>query len=305
VFLRSSFPFSFRFSLLFLFFFLFLSCQRCRHLPPPPPPPLPPPLLVPSAMKFSMTHLDVRVCCGGHTLCSVCVTKLIQDAKISCPLDRKVTNTGSCDAVMKNYTVLDALSSSKSVSSSQSESRPSLCTLCEDADPHPITHYCVECEEYLCQTLATGHKRMKKLSNHQLVSTSEKPVGLKKSAVRPLCGDHKRSYDLFDKTCQVLVCTECIAKKHNKHEFQALLDAERDCRERIGCLAKEVNVMTQQMKKVAESVKKTLEELKECFSQQDTAITTTFANVLFSLSLSLSFFLSLSLSFNLLPSLSF
>ncbi|MFN9941009.1 MAG: hypothetical protein ACK56I_16175, partial [bacterium] len=99
---------------------------------------------------------------------------------------------------------------------------------------------------------------------------------------------------MFDKTCQVLVCTECIAEKHNKHEFQALLAAERDCRERIGCLAKEVNVMTQQLKEAAESVEKTHEELKECFSQQDTAITTTFAKVIFSFSLFLSPFQSLS-----------
>ena len=94
---------------------------------------------------------------------------------------------------------------------------------------------------------------MKMSRDHQLVSTSEKPVHVKKLAGRPLCGDHKRSYDLFDKTCQVLVCTECIAKKHNKHKFQALLDAEGDCCEQIGCLAKEVNVMTQQMKEAAES----------------------------------------------------
>jgi hypothetical protein len=207
-----------------------------------------------------------------------------------------VTNTGSCDAVMKNYTVLDALSSSKSVSSSQSEPKPSLCTLCEDANPHPITHYCVECEEYFCEASATFHKKMKVSRDHQLVSTSEKPVDVKKAAPRPLCGDHKRSYDLFDKTCQVFVCTECIAKKHNKHEFQALLDAERDCRERIERLAKEVDMMTQQMKEAAESVKKTHEELKECFSQQDTAITTTFAKVFFSLSFFLSpFSLPLSL----------
>ncbi len=137
---------------------------------------------------------------------------------------------------------------------------------------------------------------MKMSHDHQLISTSKKPVDVKKSAGRPLCSDHKRSYDLFDKTCQALVCTECIAEKHNKHKFQALLAAERDCCERIGCLAKEVNVMTQQMKEAAESVEKIHEELKECFSQQDTAITTTFAKVLFSLSLSLFLFLSLSLS---------
>ncbi len=67
--LFSLFPF-FCFSL-FLLDFLFLSCQRCCHPLPPPPPPLL--LLVPSAVKFSMTHLDVRVCCGVGIHSAVCV----------------------------------------------------------------------------------------------------------------------------------------------------------------------------------------------------------------------------------------
>jgi translation initiation factor 4A len=111
------------------------------------------------------THCPRLLSCG-HSLCSLCVGKLIKKRQISCPIDRKVTNAISCDVLPKNYSLLDVLSA---LSTPSSQRRT--CQLCDDE--HIATHFCDSCQEYMCQLMAAAHQRMGITRNHTLTAVLE------------------------------------------------------------------------------------------------------------------------------------
>ena len=63
---------------------------------------------------------------------------------------------------------------SRSVISSSDQTGQVVCNPCIYADVHKeATHYCKDCQEYLCKTCADSHKGLKLLRNHTLIPVSD------------------------------------------------------------------------------------------------------------------------------------
>ncbi|VDI44440.1 Hypothetical predicted protein [Mytilus galloprovincialis] len=91
------------------------------------------------------------------------------------------------------------------------------CEICVSA---PGSQYCLDCEQYYCENCKSLHKRQKLSTNHQFQNASELiPEGKSK------CSQHKEEFTLMCNTCNVPVCTSCVAGNHNGHTFSKLVDA--------------------------------------------------------------------------------
>ncbi|XP_076082425.1 E3 ubiquitin-protein ligase TRIM71-like [Mytilus galloprovincialis] len=90
------------------------------------------------------------------------------------------------------------------------------CEVCVSA---PGSQYCIDCEEYYCENCKFLHNRQKLSRNHQFQKASDLiPEGKSK------CTEHKEELTLFCNTCNVPVCTRCVAANHNGHTFSEFVD---------------------------------------------------------------------------------
>ncbi|XP_052086617.1 E3 ubiquitin-protein ligase TRIM71-like [Mytilus californianus] len=90
------------------------------------------------------------------------------------------------------------------------------CEVCVSA---PGSHYCIDCEEYYCENCKLLHNRQKLSRNHQFQKASDLiPEGKSK------CSEHKEELTLLCNTCNVPVCTSCVAGNHNGHTFSKFVD---------------------------------------------------------------------------------
>ncbi|VDI29176.1 Hypothetical predicted protein [Mytilus galloprovincialis] len=91
------------------------------------------------------------------------------------------------------------------------------CEVCVSAPGSP---YCIDCEEYYCENCKLLHNRQKLSRNHQFQKASDLiPEGKAK------CTEHKDELTLLYNTCNVPVCTRCVAGNHNGHTFSEFVDA--------------------------------------------------------------------------------
>ncbi len=223
-----------------------------------------------------LTHCPRLLSCG-HTFCSVCLKKLIKEGKIPCPLDRKVTEAESCDTLPKNYAILDVITDNMPNPSPEAD-KPPMCVVYDTSDSHIASHYCVECTDYMCQSVASLHKRMRISRDHSIVSVDlvkRKP----KETVRGLCDAHSRPIEFFDTSCQHFVCGQCVLLTHNGHTLQALDEAAEVFRNRIGEFVDQLSAETQRMKLAEDVVIRVHEDLSSHRLQSEIDLTNSFAKV--------------------------
>ncbi|XP_063406065.1 E3 ubiquitin-protein ligase TRIM71-like [Mytilus trossulus] len=122
------------------------------------------------------------------------------------------------------------------------------CEVCMSA---PGSYYCIDCEEYYCESCKLLHNRQKLSRNHQFQKASDLiPEGKSK------CSEHKEELTLLCNTCNVPVCTSCVTGNHNGHKFSKFVDAiaqlQGDNETKIRAKTSETN---QNIKKIEDSLK--------------------------------------------------
>ncbi|CAC5424584.1 unnamed protein product [Mytilus coruscus] len=122
------------------------------------------------------------------------------------------------------------------------------CEVCVSA---PGLHYCIDCEEYYCENCKLLHNRQKLSRNHQFQKASDLiPVGKSK------CSEHKEELTLLCNTCNVPVCTSCVAGNHNRHTFSKFVDAVAKLRgENETKIRAKTNEANQNIKKIEDSLR--------------------------------------------------
>ncbi|VDI70557.1 WASH complex subunit 7 [Mytilus galloprovincialis] len=122
------------------------------------------------------------------------------------------------------------------------------CEICVSA---PGSHYCIDCEEYYCENCKLLHNRQKLSRNHAFQKATDLiPEGKSK------CSKHKEELTLLCNTCNVPVCTSCVAGKHNKHDFSKIVDAIAQLREENETkIRAKTNDANQNLKKIEDSLK--------------------------------------------------
>ncbi|KAK3093270.1 hypothetical protein FSP39_013482 [Pinctada imbricata] len=80
-----------------------------------------------------------------------------------------------------------------------------------------VKHYCLICEESMCPTCKAIHNKARATRDHQVVLREERHTKDQGSTFCKKHPDQKTS--LHCDTCNVSVCTKCIAETHNGHKF--------------------------------------------------------------------------------------
>ena len=96
-----------------------------------------------------------------------------------------------------------------------------LCEECVSSEP-AIAH-CTQCSSYLCEYCSGAHKKMKRFCDHDVISLQD--LDHEKLLPKPHphphhCPRHpKEVLNLYCKSCNVLVCCNCIVITHQGHTF--------------------------------------------------------------------------------------
>ncbi|CAC5408565.1 unnamed protein product [Mytilus coruscus] len=91
------------------------------------------------------------------------------------------------------------------------------CDICSSALSE---HYCIDCEQYFCETCKGLHKRQKVSRNHEFQSSSDLI-----QEVKSKCKEHEEDFIFLCARCDVPVCRRCMAGKHNGHKVSNIDDS--------------------------------------------------------------------------------
>ena len=171
----------------------------------------------------SFKEPKVLTCC--HTFCKSCLERILEKAKIKtnlvCPQCR------SEHKVPPNWP--EGFLTDFSLLREADMEEPHICGECDSSDT--AVAFCTECQSYLCSSCASIHKKLKHFRNHKVTSLEclYQAVVAKDEAITLHCREHmEEPLKVFCKTCQVLVCCQCIAESHAEgHKFGPINEQTR------------------------------------------------------------------------------
>ena len=108
-------------------------------------------------------------------------------------------------------------------SSIRKAQNPKLCELCE-SDIN-IKWKCVECNKFICNRCKDIHLNVQTNIQHQIIDIKSlfQDVQPKIITDNIPCTEHRTKMTcLFCRTCDHLVCADCVSYKHNKHNFEPI-----------------------------------------------------------------------------------
>ena len=102
-----------------------------------------------------------------------------------------------------------------------------ICQYCDDEET--AVSSCSECAIFLCEFCEKSHKKAKATKEHKIVSIDEMRKGNDVPSVLPekveMCPTHPtKPLELYCKCEEVLICRDCIIKKHRDHDYDVISD---------------------------------------------------------------------------------
>ena len=190
----------------------------------------------------------VLPCC--HTFCKACLerildpgtyntnekqlAKLHKEAKseeskciLTCPQCRvpNYLSEGGVDALLTDFAVQTELKKEDSRAQLDSEKdSQKRCNLCESTSD-PAVNYCDNCSVLLCDFCSKAHKRQKQYCQHIMRSLDEVDSSLLATKTQNhtdclTCLKHpNQTPQIYCKSCDTLVCCECVIEGHEGHKF--------------------------------------------------------------------------------------
>jgi hypothetical protein len=150
--------------------------------------------------------------------------------KVVCPKCREDTPVVDADVskIFCNFQLLEAANAIKAHAAAESDVS---CELCDEQ--HAATHRCVQCTEFMCQTAATVHGKMRATRDHAIQTIAEFTAGgpgviVSNAATRTVyCATHAspsvlHELTLFCKTCDIAICRDCIIKDHKQPDHDVV-----------------------------------------------------------------------------------
>ncbi|KAK3092792.1 hypothetical protein FSP39_007276 [Pinctada imbricata] len=122
------------------------------------------------------------------------------------------------------------------------------CDHCGGVDD--VNHHCLICEETMCPACKAIHNKARATRDHQVVLREER---LTKNRSSTFCKKHPdQKTSLYCDTCNIPVCTKCIAETHYGHKFsdiskilQSFKREIEDSKRKMKTRMKEVNALIQ------------------------------------------------------------
>jgi len=193
---------------------------------------------------------DPRVLPCIHTFCLKCIQGWSKDKrpgdKLECPLCRK----GCCIpeeglvGLPRNFFVEKMLRIRDLTSVKEQSTLCDICTYRADTGAAKInsaTTYCLECQENLCNSCATAHRKQKMSRDHKLLQVGDKMKAQDLYSQYPPANCEKHASEtlkIYCNECRLVICMMCYIKDHNSHrcadvsevvdEFQQQLTSDAD-----------------------------------------------------------------------------
>ena len=116
-----------------------------------------------------------------------------------------------------------------------------VCSL-EDCQGEAVM-YCTVCQEYLCQTCNDEHAASRITRKHETTTETEaKREATSANKPHHPCGRHpNQMLDMYCKTCEEIICHECITTDHRDHLITSLYPFVKPCEERLDTLLKMID----------------------------------------------------------------
>jgi len=170
-----------------------------------------------------------------HSFCLECLEIYVErnhsNVELRCPICRTPFQSQSREQLANLSTdsyLLNALNFYNSLKNSISQHNNQE-ILCSDGE-NEATSFCLDCQEYICNTCTKAHKTMKISKNHQLISIEKMKnqteiQSITNSNPQLYCQIHQeKEIELFCEDCQQPICSLCIAQ-HPSHQISPLSSA--------------------------------------------------------------------------------
>lgn len=154
-----------------------------------------------------------------HTACKLCIPTESTVRCAECQQDI------SGQDVISHLFLMEHLASNSENKSGET-AKTYTCTSCEDSAS--ATGFCVDCQDWLCQTCIDAHQRVRVTKDHTIKTKDElegeKPATLGQKYM--FCENHKQEQlKLYCETCDKLTCRDCQLQEHKDHKYQFISSA--------------------------------------------------------------------------------
>ncbi|XP_048258214.1 uncharacterized protein LOC125383634 isoform X2 [Haliotis rufescens] len=181
-----------------------------------------------------------------HAVCEKCVTSAAGGV-ISCSTCQREVNL--TDTSLQKDAVRQ-----KEIFYLTVKQRPTelLCTY--DDDGNQAVCWCQECEEFLCEYCQNMHSSVKIFRNHAVHNFGDiTPQNLENETN---CNIHERyPLDLFDKSCNKCICSQCRRGEHADHEVGYLDEAAEGVTQRIEQHRKDLSALLSRQQTHLQSIR--------------------------------------------------
>ncbi|XP_048252525.1 uncharacterized protein LOC124121843 [Haliotis rufescens] len=181
-----------------------------------------------------------------HAVCEKCVTSAAGGV-ISCSTCQREVNL--TDTSLQKNAVRQ-----KEIFHLTVKHRPTelLCT--HEDDGNQAVCWCQGCEEFLCEYCQNMHSSFKLSRNHAVHNFGDiTPQNLENGTH---CSIHERyPLDLFDKSCNMCICSQCRRGKHADHEVGYLDEAAEEVTQRIEQHGKDLSALLSRQQTHLQSIR--------------------------------------------------
>ena len=154
---------------------------------------------------------------------------LVSDGQITCCVCRQVSLLSN---MIDNMFVPEVPAAPPVAGESDSDGKVAHnCTGCEE--DIAASHFCIDCNEWLCDPCAQAHRRVKVTKDHNIEPVSQLTASAAASPASSLavisaskrhllmCPVHpKEQLKLYCETCVKLTCCDCQLREHRDHKYQ-------------------------------------------------------------------------------------
>ena len=176
-----------------------------------------------------------------HSFCTGCLKEWLgrlpyleaSKRELECPLCRgKVALSTPCaiEELPSHFSAVRLVEIVRLQEQASNKKVTPICQNCEDGEV--ATSLCSECAIFLCDFCEKAHRKYKTTSRHKLHSLDDLKKGSATDipSILPekveMCHSHPtKPLELYCRCEDVLICRDCIIKKHKDHDYDVISDA--------------------------------------------------------------------------------
>jgi len=206
-----------------------------------------------------------------HTFCKSCLEGWLRQkggGTLSCPKCRQITecpdnNIGSLPSNLFYRQMVDIVEAY----SGQGQDDSPHCGNCDERKS--LKFYCADCNHFLCEDCAGGHKKWKVLSAHRVkeIGNFESSDAQDYARKANACKQHKDEFRFFCEQCKTCICRDCAILDHEDHKKISLEKGLEKKKSELEVKLREVEVNGSCLRTHKESLEKKRRKVNNCFEQ--------------------------------------